>query len=52
MYYLRAKQIGLTLAEMEEVEIGFVYDLMIESGNDYEKYPEKATQGDINRLLG
>ena len=52
MYYLRAKQIGLTLAEMEELEIGFIFDLMIESGNDHETYPEKATQGDINRLLG
>lgn len=52
MYYLRAKQIGLTLDEMEELEIGFIFDLMIESGNDYEKYPEKATQSDINKLLG
>jgi len=37
---------------MEDIDIGFVFDLMIESGNDHEKYPEKATQSDINKLLG
>lgn len=51
MYFLRAKQIGLTLNELEDLEIGFVFDLMIESGNDYYKYPELAEQDDIDRLL-
>ncbi|MEE0896838.1 MAG: hypothetical protein U0L88_04335 [Acutalibacteraceae bacterium] len=51
MYFLRAKQIGLTLTELEDLEIGFVFDLMIESGNDYYKYPELAEQDDIDRLL-
>lgn len=51
MYFLRAKQIGLTLEEMENLEIGFVFDMMIESGNDYCKYPELAEQDDIDRLL-
>ena len=51
MYFLRAKQIGLTLTELEDLEIGFVFDLMIESGNDYYKYPELAEQGDIDKLL-
>lgn len=51
MYFLRAKQIGLTLTELEDLEIGFVFDLMIESGNDYYTYPELAEQGDIDRLL-
>lgn len=52
VYFLRAKQVGLSLDEMEQIDIGFVFDLMIEQSNDYEKYPEKATQADINRLLG
>lgn len=51
MYFLRAKQIGLTLTELEDLEIGFVFDLMIESGNDYYKYPELAEQDDIDKLL-
>lgn len=51
MFFLRAKQIGLTLNELNDLEIGFVYDLMIESGNDEYKYPEVAEQSDIDKLL-
>lgn len=52
VYFLRAKQIGLSIAELEEIEIGFVYDLVIENGNDNCEYDKKATQGDIDKLLG
>jgi len=51
VFFLRAKQIGLTLNELNDLEIGFVYDLMIESGNDEYKYPEVADQSDIDKLL-
>lgn len=50
VYFLRAKQIGLTLGEMEEIDMGLVFDLLIESGNDGQEYPNVATQADIDRL--
>lgn len=31
---LRAKQMGLSIAELDELEEGTVLDMMIESGND------------------
>lgn len=50
MYFLRAKQIGLTLFEMEEISMGIVMDLIVESGNDDYKYREVATQEDFDKF--
>lgn len=50
MFYLRAKQIGFTLEEMEQIDAGLLIDLFIESGNDNCNYPLMATQADIDRL--
>ena len=50
VWILRSKQIGLSMNELEEMDIGFVLDLFIESGNDDYKYPQMATQADIDRL--
>ena len=52
MFMLRAIQIGLSIADLEELDIGFVFDMMIESENDNYKYPYKAEQSDIDSLLG
>jgi len=52
VFMLRAIQIGLSIADLEELDIGFVFDLMIESENDNYKYPYKAEQSDIDSLLG
>lgn len=48
---LRAKQIGLSLMEMEYLTIGEVYDMVIEQGNDYEEWDAKATQEDIDKFM-
>ena len=48
---LRAKQIGLSLMEMEYLTIGEVYDMVIEQGNDYEEWDAKATQDDIDKFM-
>lgn len=48
---LRAKQIGLTLSEMEYLTTGEVYDMLIEQGNDNEEWDLKPTQEDIDRFL-
>lgn len=47
---LRAKQLGLTLTEMEQLEEGFILDMITESGNDNEaaSYKQLATQDDFD----
>lgn len=47
LYFLRCKELHLTLAELDEIEEGMVYDLMIERSNDDYEYPYKATQADF-----
>lgn len=50
---MRALQIGLRMDDLEEIEEGFVMDLIIESNNDYAEKDEprtrKATQEDFDR---
>lgn len=50
LYILRAKQMGLTLNELEDLSFGFVIDMIIESGNDEAKYTPKATQEDFRNF--
>ena len=49
IFVLRAKQLGLSLDELDELEEGFVLDMMIESANDNETYDHVATQADFDR---
>lgn len=49
VYLLRAKQLGLTLQEMEDLEEGMVIDMIIESSNDTVQYAAKASQEDFDR---
>lgn len=50
LYVLRAKQMGLSLSEMEELEEGFITDMIIESMNDNCEYKELATQEDFDKF--
>lgn len=50
LYILRAKQIGLSLSEMEELEEGFITDMIIESNNDHCDYKELASQEDFDKF--
>lgn len=52
LYLLRAKQIGLSLAEMEELDEGIIFDMIVESANDNESdsYHELATQADFDKF--
>lgn len=47
---VRAKQLGLTLAEMDEIEEGMIIDMVIESSNDQCKYQEIASQEDFDKF--
>lgn len=53
LYLLRAKQIGLSLSEMDVMEEGMVLDLLAESANDRAAedgaYRQIATQQDFDR---
>jgi len=50
LYLLRCYQIGIPLQDLDELEVGFVFDLLTESLNDEYEYKYKATQEDFNRF--
>ena len=50
MFMLRCKELGLSVAELENMDYGLVQDMMIEKDNDKHDYPFKASQDDFNRF--
>jgi hypothetical protein len=50
LFLLRAAQMGLSMADLDELEAGRVFDMMIESGNDDFQYPQLASQEDMDRF--
>lgn len=48
---LRAFQMGIRFTDLFDLEVGEVYDMMTESINDREDYPELATQEDCDNFL-
>lgn len=50
VYLLRAVNLGISLRELALVEVGTIFDMMTELGNDNEEYPYKATQEDFDRF--
>lgn len=49
LFLLRAVQMGLSIADLDNLEYGAVIDMMTESLNDDVKYQYKATQEDFDR---
>lgn len=49
---LRCSQLGLSDECLADMTIGMIYDMLVEKSNDYEDYPLKATQEDINNFFG
>ena len=47
---LRCKQIGLSINELEDIDVGLVDDMFVEKGNDEYDYPVKASQDDFNKF--
>lgn len=41
---------GLTLADLEAVGVGTVFDMITETNNDSYDWPIKATQADFDRF--
>ena len=50
VYFLRAKQMGLSIDELEQMTVGFLIDMITEGANDEAKYTEKATQADFDKF--
>jgi hypothetical protein len=45
---LRCAELGLSDDTLASITMGMVYDLLIEQGNDRERYPDMATQEDFD----
>lgn len=52
LFVLRCLQIGLRLPDLDLIDEGMAYDMMVESGNDSAEYKVIATQEDMNRFSG
>lgn len=50
LYLLRVFQMGLRMADLEDLTYGQVIDMMTESANDNENYSQLATQADFDRF--
>lgn len=50
LFMLRAIQLGLSIKDLEELEEGFVLDMMAERSNDNETYADLPTQADFDRF--
>lgn len=48
IFLLRAFELGLSVADLEELNYGDVIDMLIESHNDTYEYPLAPTQADID----
>jgi len=52
LFVLRCLQIGLRLPDLDLIDEGMAYDMMVESGNDTAEYNVMATQEDMDRFSG
>ena len=50
LFLLRCTQIGLSMDDLELLDVGMVFDMFIEQGNDSYDWATKATQDDFNRF--
>lgn len=50
LYSLRCFQLGLHMADLEQLEYGDVIDMIIEQSNDQCEYAQLATKEDIRNF--
>jgi hypothetical protein len=50
LFLLRCAQIGLSMSDLDLLDVGMVFDLMIEQANDSEEYDIIATQADFDNF--
>ena len=47
---MRCISLGLSMSDLEDLDVGMVYDMMIEKANDDAEYDTIATQADFDRF--
>ena len=51
LYLLRCVQLGLSVADLELLDVGMIFDMFTESSNDsWKGWCQKATQADFDRF--
>lgn len=50
LFLLRVYQSGMTIADLDELEAGTIFDIMTEAANDEAKYKIVADQSDFDRF--
>ena len=50
LYLLRCIQIGLSLSDLDLLDIGTILDIITEFGNDSIEYKQLATQDEFDRF--
>lgn len=50
LFLLRCTELGLSMADLEELSVGLIIDMCTESQKDNEEQPVKATQEDFDRF--
>ena len=50
LFLLRCVELGLNMRDLEDLDVGMVYDMMIEKANDSAEYDTIATQADFDRF--
>lgn len=50
LLYLRCIQMGLSISDIDELDMGFIYDMFAENSNDSLEYPDLATQEDFDKF--
>ena len=50
LFLLRCTQLGLSMADLDDLDMGMVLDMLTEQANDQEEYDEIATPEDYERF--
>lgn len=50
LFMLRCLQVGLSLDDLDKLDIGLVSDMFVEMSNDHAEYAIKATQEDFDKF--
>lgn len=50
LFLLRCVELGLSMADLEDLDMGMVFDMLTEKTNDDYDYPQIAAQADFDKF--
>lgn len=50
LFLLRCSQVGISMSDLDLLDVGMVYDMLTEQGNDSEEWDILATQSDFDKF--